>query len=94
MVIKNRISEFLAIKARAEGRKRYTQEEISNITGLTQQTVSTHIRNKVLRYDLRTIAIWCKFLGIKPEQFFTEVASNIEEDDIEPEMRTPLLATA
>jgi len=91
LVIQNRITEHLAIKARKEGSGRYTQDEIMEATGMSRQTVSTHMRNKVLRYDLETIATWCHFLNISPEEFFTwgEV-----EDDSEAEMKSPLLATA
>lgn len=94
ITIKNRITEHLAIKARREGRSKITQDEIMEATNLSRQTVSTHINNKVKRYDVRVIEIWCEFLGITPDQFFTSVKATDESDDIEAELRTSLLATA
>lgn len=93
-VIRNRITEHLAIKARREGRAAFTQQEIEELSGITQHTISRHLRNDVSRYDLQTIEAWCKFLDISPDQFFTWEQVTDESDDTEGNIKTSLLATA
>jgi transcriptional regulator with XRE-family HTH domain len=77
--LKNRIAELLAIKARDEGRSSIPQQEIEKETGITQHSISRHIRNQVTRYDEKTIILWCQYLDITPSEFFAWMP--IKEDD-------------
>ena len=89
IIIRNRISEHLEKKAERQGKRRITQEEIFESTGLSSQTISTHINNKVKRYDVRVIEKWCDFLDIHPSQFFKWSDDNGDDDDTE--QKPPLL---
>lgn len=93
-IVKNRIAEHLAIKARRDGVAHITQQEIMAATGLPQQTVSTHIRNLVSRVEFRVIAIWCEYLDITPDQFLTWVAVEDDSEEEDPECKTPLMTVA
>ncbi len=92
-IIVNRITEHLAIKARREGKNRFTQEDLVAGTGLTRKTISLHLRNQIDRYDLESVDAWCQFLGIGPEDFFTYMYVN-DSEDTDTEVKPSLLATA
>ena len=69
-VMRNRLSEHLAIKARREDRK-ISHRDIVKETGVAKATVALYLQNKATRYSARVVTIFCEYLGIRPEDFFT-----------------------
>ena len=74
--LKNRFSELLAAHERKTGRK-WTYEDVSKATGVSQNTLSAYAQNKVRRFDAVTVEPLLDFFGCDVSDFF--VLEEVEE---------------
>lgn len=69
MRLKNRFAELLAAHERKTGRK-WTYEDVSQVTGVSPSTLSAYAQNKVRRFDAATVEPLMQFFGCRVEDFF------------------------
>jgi DNA-binding Xre family transcriptional regulator len=77
-VVKNRVAELVAIKARNEGR-RINKTTLFEETGLGRSTVETWMANQVTRFDSDVMLAWCEYLGCEVADLF--VVEEIESPE-------------
>lgn len=80
-IIRNRVAELVAIKARREGRV-IRKMTLVDETGLNRGTVDTWLANDVNRYDADVMLTWCDYLGCQLADLF------VVEELASPEMQT------
>lgn len=80
-IIRNRVAELVAIKARREGRT-IRKMTLVEETGLNRGTVDTWLANEVTRYDADVMLAWCNYLDCAIADLFV-----VEEVD-SPETQT------
>lgn len=87
-LIRNRFKILLAQKEAVEGRK-YTYDDIRQITGVSPTTLSNYAQGTVTRFDEPTLVALCKF-------FDCELAELIEYPPDQSQQSTlpPVMATA
>ncbi|MBI5929057.1 MAG: helix-turn-helix domain-containing protein [Chloroflexi bacterium] len=61
-ILRNRVAELVAIKARRENRTIY-KTTITDETGLSKRTVDMWMANQVTRFDDNVLLTWSDYLG-------------------------------
>ncbi len=67
VVVTNRVGELLAKKQREEGRM-ITHQQLAEEVGVTQNTVTAWVRNRVTRFDADTLMRFCWYFGVTPNE--------------------------
>lgn len=62
-VVKNRVAELVAIKARREAR-RISHRDLANETGLSRSSIQYWMANSVTRFDAHQIVTLCDYFGV------------------------------
>lgn len=61
--VRSNLAELIATKAKDRGGEEFTLTEISHDTRLSVHTIRLYMRGELDRFEARTIAILCNYLG-------------------------------
>lgn len=60
-ILRNRVAELMAIKARRDGMKKLSNRQVCEDTGLPKLTVDHYVKNEVTRYDASTLLAFAEY---------------------------------